>query len=283
MLERPSQNIMRPVSAFPRGKALSFLLTDIDDTLTTDGRLRADAYRAMERLEEAGIAVVPVTGRPAGWCDLIARFWPVAAVVGENGAFYFRYDRVARRMTRRFWLDRDTTEAARLRLQALSKQIVTEVPGLAVSEDQPYRVADLAIDYREDVMPLPRAAAERAVAILQAAGANAKISSIHVNGWFGDFDKLAMTKKLFVEVFAIDLDRDPERAVFVGDSPNDAPMFGFFPLSVGVANIREFADRLETPPAFVTSNESGAGFIEFADLLIAYKADQKSVSKGRPP
>ena len=118
-------------------------------------------------------------------------------------------------------------------------------------------------------MPLPLAAAERVVALFEAAGATAKISSIHVNGWFGDFDKLAMTKILFTEVFAIDLERDPGHVAFIGDSPNDAPMFGFFPLAVGVANIREFAGTLATPPAYITAAASGTGFVEFADFLLA--------------
>lgn len=271
MTEANAREAMRPVTSFPpeRARALSYLLTDIDDTLTTDGRLGAGAYLALERLQQAGISVIAVTGRPAGWCDLIARFWPVAAVIGENGAFYFRYDHVARRMTRRFWLSRTATEEARVKLQALGNRIVAEIPGIAISEDQPYRLADLALDYREDVPPLPQAAAERAVALLENAGAIAKISSIHVNGWFGDFDKLAMTKKLFTEVFAIDLDRNPGQAAFIGDSPNDAPMFAFFPLSVGVANIREFSAHLKNPPAFVTNGQSGTGFVEFAEILLA--------------
>jgi hypothetical protein len=262
---------MHPVAEFPaaRAGALSFLLTDIDDTLTTDGRLGADAYRALERLEKAGVAVVPVTGRPAGWCDLVARFWPVAAVVGENGAFYFRYDRKAHKMTRRFWTDRATIDIARARLATLAVEITTQVPGVAVSADQAFRIADLAIDYREDVAPLPHMAAERVVALLEAAGANAKISSIHVNGWFGDFDKLSMTKVLFAEVFAIDIEKSLDRIAFIGDSPNDAPMFAFFPLAVGVANIREFAADLATPPSYVTDAASGAGFVEFAEHLLA--------------
>jgi HAD superfamily hydrolase (TIGR01484 family) len=271
MSARRPQAAMRALAEFPaeRARAISFLLTDIDDTLTTDGRLAAAAYGALERLEQAGITVIPVTGRPAGWCDLIARLWPVAAVVGENGAFYFRYDRKARQMTRRFWADQAAIDGARTRLAALSRDIVAQVPGVAVSADQPYRVADLAIDYREDVTPAPHAVAEQVVALFEAAGANAKISSIHINGWFGAFDKLTMTKILFSEVFAIDLERDRDEVAFIGDSPNDAPMFGFFSLTVGVANIRAFADQLAAPPAYVTAAPSGDGFVEFADLLLA--------------
>src|SRR5690349_22621769 len=144
---------MRALAGFPREarRAIRFVLLDIDDTLTTEGRLSADAYAALERLTQHGLHVIPVTGRPAGWCDMIARFWPVDAVVGENGAFWFRYDREARRMHRRLLIAGDT----RPRLDALARDILRAVPGAAVAADQPYRLADLAIDFAEDVGPLP--------------------------------------------------------------------------------------------------------------------------------
>jgi HAD superfamily hydrolase (TIGR01484 family) len=261
----------RPLSEWTAAAEVSFVLTDIDDTLTTDGRLPGAAYAALEQLADAGLSVVPVTGRPAGWCDLIARFWPVAAVVGENGALYFRYDRTARRMIRRFWAEPAEIARAREKLSALEPAILKEVPGVAVSADQPYRVADLAIDYCEDVTPLPKSAAERVVSMFEAAGAVAKISSIHVNGWYGDFDKLRMTKILFAEQYGIDLDRDSSQVAFIGDSPNDATMFGFFDNAVGVANIKAFADTLEKAPAYVTEARSGDGFVEFARHLLAQK------------
>jgi HAD superfamily hydrolase (TIGR01484 family) len=260
-----------PLSEFPinERRAVRGVLCDIDDTLTTGGRLTAEAYAAMERLEQAGLQVVPITGRPAGWCDPIARMWPVAAVVGENGAFYFRYDRNRRVMKRAFADDSATRAANRERLQAIAAEIVQAVPGSAVAADQHYRETDLAIDYCEDVKRLPREAVDRIVALMQARGLTAKVSSIHVNGWFGAYDKLAATRRLVREEFRSDLDASRESYVFVGDSPNDAPMFAFFPHSVGVANIREFAGRLAHEPRYVTSAAGGAGFREVADFLLA--------------
>ncbi len=262
---------MRPIAQWPRtGRdGLRFVLTDIDDTLTNDGRLTADAYGALERLSAGFYRVIPVTGRPAGWCDLIARFWPVDAVIGENGAFYFRYDHRARTMTRRFWLSEAESADARERLDHLAATILAAVPGARLAADQPYRVADLAIDYREDAGPLPQSEVDRIVALMRAAGAQAKISSIHVNCWFGQWDKLAMTRRLFAEQYGIDLDRQRESVVFIGDSPNDEPMFRFFPHSVGVANIREHLPRLTSLPAYVTDAAGGAGFVEFAEALLA--------------
>jgi hypothetical protein len=263
-------NMMRPLAEFPleARRRVRFVLTDIDDTVTTGGRLGAAAYQALERLAESGRRVVAVTGRPAGWCDMIARFWPVDAVVGENGAFYFRRDHGARTMTRRYFLSEAERIDARARLDRLAREILAAVSGARPAADQPYRIADLAIDFREDCGPLPREDVDRIVALFEAAGATAKVSSIHVNGWFGDWDKLAMTRILFREAYGLDLDAAKEAAIFIGDSPNDAPMFGYFPNAVAVANIRPHLSRVAAPPAYVTEAEAGAGFVEFADALL---------------
>jgi HAD superfamily hydrolase (TIGR01484 family) len=250
-------------------RAIRGVLTDIDETLSTHGRIGASAYAAMERLHNAGRLVIPITGRPAGWCDHIARMWPVDAVVGENGALYMRHDDASRTLVRRFALDETARSANRKRLAAIGERIIAAVPGCALASDQRYRESDLAIDYCEDVAPLPREAVDRIVALMHAEGMTAKVSSIHVNGWFGNFNKLSMTRTALTEIFGIDLDAERERFAFVGDSPNDAPMFAYFPNAVGVANVGEFADRIATLPAYVTQREAGAGFVELAEFLLA--------------
>jgi HAD superfamily hydrolase (TIGR01484 family) len=261
---------MQALSAFgiAARRTIRGVLCDIDDTLTTDGRLTAQAYTALERLRDAGLSVVPITGRPAGWCDHIARMWPVDAVVGENGAFYFRYDH-ARRTMQRQYIDSPATRAKhRAALGVIAGEILATVPGAAIAADQHYRETDLAIDFCEDVPRLPDATVQRIVALMQSRGLTAKISSIHVNGWFGNYDKLAMTRRLYAECFGIDLDAARAEYVFVGDSPNDAPMFGYFPHAVGVANVREFSGRLAHQPAYVTDGAAGAGFVELVNTLL---------------
>jgi len=262
---------MQPLDSFPVSarRRVRGVFTDIDDTLTTEGHLTAAAYGALERLRAAGFLVVPITGRPAGWCDHIARMWPVDAVVGENGAFYFRYDAAARKLVKRFLASDEERAANRHRLAAVRDRILAAVPGAALASDQLYREADLAIDFCEDVPPLPHAEVDRIVALFGEAGATAKVSSIHVNGWFGSYDKLGMTRVMLRECFAIDLDAERDQFVFAGDSPNDAPMFEFFPNAVGVANVADFADRMSALPAYVTRSRCGAGFVELADALIA--------------
>src|SRR5687768_3639271 len=209
---------MKPLAQL-EAQDVTALLFDIDDTLTTEGRLTAAAYAALERFQSAGRRAVAVTGRPAGWCDHIARMWPVDAVVGENGAFYFCYS--DNRLHKRFHDDAPTRARKRARLDAIGARILAAVPGSALASDQAYRETDLAVDYCEDVAPLPLSAAERIAELMRDAGLNAKVSSIHVNGWFGEYDKLAMTRRLFAERFALDLDGANRETVFVGDSPKD--------------------------------------------------------------
>jgi HAD superfamily hydrolase (TIGR01484 family) len=266
---------MKPVSHWPLAerRAVTHVLCDIDDTLTVAGRLPAAAYAALEALAGAGLCVVPITGRPAGWCDHIARMWPVAAVVGENGAFYFRYDAAKRRMIRRYARTGEERAVDRRRLEEIRQRVLVEVPGCAVAADQAYREADLAIDFCEDVPPLSMAAVDRIVACFTEAGARAKISSIHVNGWFGDYDKLSMTVRLFEEVFGVALKAVRRQVVFAGDSPNDAPMFAYFPNAVGVANLKNFVDRIDALPAWITAAEGGYGFAEMARLLLEGRSE----------
>jgi len=253
-------------------KRIKVVLCDIDDTLTWQGRLGANAFKALETLRAQGLIVMPVTGRPAGWCDHIARMWPVDGVVGENGAFYFHYDDAACKMVNRYWRSDEQRRDDRRKLDELKTQILREVPGAGIASDQAYREADLAIDFCEDVAALPIGEVGRIVEIFEQAGAVAKISSIHVNGWFGNYDKLTMTRRALDEVFGIDIDAERDAVAFVGDSPNDSPMFGYFLLSVGVANVRDFEAQLPAAPAWITTQPGGDGFAEFATTLLDARA-----------
>ena len=261
---------MKPLAALPNiaRQDIRCVLTDIDDTLSTQGRITAETYTAMEALHAAGYLVIPVTGRPAGWCDHIARMWPVDAIVGENGALYMRHDDVARVLKKRFVAEEGERKRDRQRLAAIGEKILRGIPGCAIASDQQYRETDIAIDYCEDVVPLSREDVERIVAMMRSEGMSAKVSSIHVNGWFGSYDKLAMTRTLLAEEFGIDLDAEQQRCIFIGDSPNDAPMFGFFSYSIGVANVHAFGDAIATPPKYVTTAKAGAGFAELATFLL---------------
>ena len=261
---------MKPFEQFPATfkKNIGYVLTDIDDTLTNDGRLPAVAFVAMERLRKAGIKTIPITGRPAGWCDHIARMWPVDGLVGENGAFYFRYDDNLRKMQRRYFKSDEQRIADRQQLEKLGDEILHKVPGCRLSVDQAYREADLAIDYCEDIERLPDHDIDKIVSLFERAGAQAKVSSIHVNGWFGDYDKLTMSGIMFEEVFGHRLEEIKDQVICTGDSPNDVPMFAYFPNSVGVANVRRFEGKMNHYPAWITEKEGGYGFAEMVNILL---------------
>ncbi|TNE60278.1 MAG: HAD family phosphatase [Alphaproteobacteria bacterium] len=265
---------MKSFSSFPAADArrIDYVLCDMDDTLTLDGQLPAASYRALEALTEAGVHVVVVTGRPAGWCDMMARFWPISGVVGENGAFYYRYDHENRRMIRTYEQDEAIRATNMAKLNSLYSNAQAQFPGFAISADQPFRVCDLAIDFCEDVAPQEMADVVRLRDLFEAGGATAKISSIHVNAWFGDFDKLSMSARFFEEVLGKSLGEVLDQTIYVGDSPNDEPMFARFPHSIGVANVAGFVNQMTSPPNWVTSAEGGHGFREIADHLLRHRS-----------
>ena len=252
------------------------VLFDIDDTFTSHGRITAAAYAALEALDAAGIACVAVTGRPAGWCDMIARFWPVKAVIGENGAFYMHkvIQEIAQQATlKTTWIAQiDDIAGHRATLAAIAARVMQSVPGCAVASDQAYRVCDLAIDFAEDVLQLDALAVEHIAALLRNEGMTAKVSSIHVNAWFGSHDKLTTTALYLRTLQGISLQAAQKNWLFVGDSPNDSPMFAAFANSVGVANVQDFAGRMPTMPQYVCTAHSGAGFVELVKAILQHNS-----------
>jgi len=263
----------RPIRLIPAKlcRALRFWLSDVDDTLTTDGLLTDRSFAALWALHRAGIELVMVTGRPAGWCDHIARMWPVSAVVGENGAFYYAYDREVRRMRRVFLIGEQERLEGQRRLQRVRERVLAEVPGCRIAADQSFRLTDLAVDFCEDVVPaLDDRGIDAICRIAAEEGATAKVSSIHVNCWYGAFDKLGGVRRLLLDR-GLDLSRPEvgDSLLFSGDSPNDEPMFEHLRHTVAVANLTRFLPRLAHPPAYITEQESAAGFAEAVGVVLA--------------
>lgn len=264
----PWEKVVKKEISHIRGVCL-----DIDDTLSSHGKLTADAYAALWSLKKAGFAVVPVTGRPAGWCDMIARFWPVDAVIGENGAFsFFIQDK------KRHRLDTPGVQPNHQeKLKVLGKKILARFPHAKWASDQAYREFDLAIDFCEDVPPWKKTEIDDLVKLCEDEGAYAKISSIHVNTWFGDYDKNKGLKHWLSQgAPGLDLGKKIKSPpswdnwIFIGDSPNDEPLFKSFKQSVGVSNLVKYLDYLKHPPTWITSSESGKGFAEMAYKLVDF-------------
>lgn len=268
---------MLPLTQWPAQAchALIGVFTDIDDTLTTDGAITPEAMAALHALKAAGLHVIPITGRPVGWSEPMARAWPVDAIVAENGSVAL----VARKIGLEPLPNNDssllklhqqdaTTRAANFaRMQQVAARMLREVPGAALARDSAGRETDIAIDHSE-FAHLPPAQIAQVVALMQREGMNATVSSIHINGWFGAHDKLAGARWIVRELFGRALDAEIERWVYVGDSTNDQIMFAHFPHSVGVANIRRFEAQLAHPPRYVTQGERGAGFAEVARAIL---------------
>jgi HAD superfamily hydrolase (TIGR01484 family) len=252
-------------------RSLKGIFSDIDDTLTHKGKLTEDAYSSMWKLRKAGLRVIPITGRPAGWVDHLARMWPVDAVIGENGAFYYHLDLSQGRdgkLVQRFVQEKSVREENRRRLWAVFEKLRKEMPSLQVASDQGYREIDLAVDFCEDVPRLPESDIDRIVQAFVKEGAQAKISSIHVNAWFGAHDKYSCCKLLLKELYGESFDAIKESYLYFGDSPNDEPLFREFPHTVGVANVAEFLPRMKSHPTFITAKEGGHGFAEAARWIL---------------
>jgi len=239
--------------------------------LTRRGKLLSSSYAALWKLKAAGLKVIPVTGRPAGWCDCIVREWPVDGIVGENGALAFWEESPVENPSRlpilKSMYHPDAISNDHSVLRQIREQALAEVPGLRDAKDQFARLFDIALDFAEEEPVLPLSAAEKVKEIALARGAMAKISSIHINIWMGNYDKLSMAERFLTERFG--WQGDMSEVIFIGDSPNDEPMFARFPLACAVANIRRYQDLITALPAFVASQEGGDGFAEIVETLLA--------------
>lgn len=265
--------MMLPIHKLEPGiaKGLSGVFFDIDGTFTSSGKISAGAYQSLWKLKDCGLKVVPITGRPAGWCDHIARMWPVDGVVGENGALYFWFDHTEYRLKKRFIDPEKIRFENRQRLSRIRDEILAKVSGVSVASDQLYRETDLAIDYCEDVNAVDQKSIDLVCDIFKKNNAQYKVSSIHINGWFGHYDKLKMTKLFAKELWSMDLNVNKKYFIFCGDSPNDEPMFRYFPYTAGVNNVLRFVNRMEYLPAFVASKEGGDGFVEIVKTILQYR------------
>jgi hypothetical protein len=241
-------------------------MTDIDDTLTRDGAIEPAALQALHALAGAGLPVVAITGRPAGWSEAFAMDWPVQAIVAENGAVALM------RQSGALHIEYAQDEATRVRnaaqLRQVAARILREVPGAQLAQDSAGRLTDIAVDHSE-FTHLPPQAIAQVVALMREAGMVATVSSIHINGWFGAHNKFSGALWMAQRLFNTDLLAELDCWVYVGDSTNDQDMFGRFPHSVGVANLLRFERELHTWPRYLTQAERGQGFAEVARAVLA--------------
>jgi HAD superfamily hydrolase (TIGR01484 family) len=279
---------MRPLADWSREdrRQLIGVFTDIDDTLTTEGAITPEALQALGALKAKGLHVIAITGRPIGWCAPFARGdaaqgllpWPVDALVAENGAVAFclpnlqinkleSNNDVLEQLSKIYQQHPQTRAENFIKMHTVAAQVLLEVPGANCALDSAGRETDIAIDHSEFTHLSPGEIAQ-VVAILQNAGMNATVSSIHINGWFGAHNKLEGARWIVQTLFGRDLDAERQRWAFVGDSTNDQLMFEHFEHSIGVANVRRFEAALAHKPRFITPSERGAGFAEVAAAIL---------------
>ncbi|HLZ02880.1 MAG TPA: HAD-IIB family hydrolase [Bradyrhizobium sp.] len=251
---------------------IRFVLTDMDETLTYKGRLSGRTYDALERLQAAGIRVIPVTAAPAGWCDQMARMWPIDGVIGENGGLFFRRDG-EHGVMRRYWHGEADGPDIRDRLDEIGRQIRARVPSARLADDQLFRLTSIAFARTADAD-----AVEAIVAALRAAGARVAINNLWILGWLGNYDKLAMTRRVMAENYGIDIDADRDAILYCGDSTNDAPMFAFFHHSIGMSTVRNCLAEIPTSPAWITEGPGGDGFVEAANAVLAVRGFERRSS-----
>ena len=274
---------MQPLNTWPAQarRRITGVFTDIDDTLTTDGAITPDALAALADLKAAGLDVIAITGRPVGWSAPFARSWPVDAIVAENGAVSLQYlDKKGllpnnygpKQLSKKYQQDEATRAKNRVRMQQVAARLLREVPGTVLAQDSAGRETDMAIDHSEFVQLRPEQIAS-VVAIMQAEGMNATVSSIHINGWYGANNKLQGARWIVRQLWSLDLDAEIDHWVFIGDSTNDVLMFEAFAQSVGVANVRRFETQLTHLPSYITPGERGAGFAEVARAILSARTN----------
>ncbi len=245
---------------------IKFVLSDLDDTITTEGHIPSESYSALWKLKDSNIKTIIVTGRPAGWCEMMARTWPIDGVIGENGAFFFRYTN--KQMRRFFASSPELIETNTAKLDIIKNEILQTIPESKISSDQFCRMFDLAVDICEDIPPLSKEQTATIISIFEKHGAQAKLSSIHVNGWFGTYDKLTTAKFILTNEFGLTEEQIQTSCVYAGDSPNDEPLFSYFENGVGVRNIEPYLPILKSKPKYITQHPAGKGFQELTEKII---------------
>jgi HAD superfamily hydrolase (TIGR01484 family) len=275
----PAPLRMLPLADWPVAHRQSIIgvFTDIDDTLTTDGAITPDALQALHDLKAAGLHVIAITGRPVGWSEEFALSWPVDAIVAENGAVALQNTRekslqplkISReQLLKSYQIEAPLRAENYARMQQVLARIEREVPGAQRSTDSPGRETDIAIDHSEFTQ-LPPDRIAQVVKLMQSEGMHATVSSIHINAWFGEHNKLQGARWIVRQLLGRDLDAELHRWVYIGDSTNDQLMFEAFTHSIGVANIARFVPQLSHLPRYVTLGERGAGFAQFSAALLA--------------
>jgi HAD superfamily hydrolase (TIGR01484 family) len=261
---------VKPASSLDADEArrLRGVLFDLDDTVLTHGLLTRVAYAAMWDLHDAGLTAVAVTGRPCGWGEVLAKQWPVAGCVTENGAVHLVREGAG--IVRHDACDAAERAARRARLATLVDRVRAEVPEATLTEDAHLRVSDATWDVAERAKLAPEAV-RRVIREIETAGARWSLSSVHLHATFDTDDKASGAVRFCGRVFGADAGAALAHYAFVGDSGNDAACFGAFRTTFGVANVRASLPRIGVSPRYIASLAMGEGFAEVVAAILRHR------------
>ena len=260
---------MKPLDTWPlqERRGIRGVLTDIDDTLTTDGLLTPEVLLALDRVRRSGWRLRAVTGRPTYWAQPLLRLCGFDAVIAENGASAFWLNPHGVQQSW-FYADAATRDAHRRTLLTFAARLCAQFRGVIVADDAPQRIGDLAFDIGENRPRLADGVVEELLAFMRSQGFFAVASSIHAHASLAQFSKQAASTRILQEVFGIDDATARATFAFTGDSGNDASMFAHYPYSVGVANVIGYLPQLTKPPAYIAPGARGAGFVQVINALL---------------
>ena len=252
------RSFFKPINSYHWGN-IRLIATDMDGTLTQAEKFDSKLFEMLTKLSTAGIDVLITTGRSAGWVQAVATYLPVVGAIAENGGLiYWNHDPQPK------LISLGNIEQHRQQLHRVFQLLKTKFPHLRESSDNRFRITDWTFDV-ENLSPTELEQIDR---VCQNEGYGFTYSTIqcHIKPTYQD--KAHGLQKIIPQYFP---NLKPEQILTVGDSPNDESMFNQqeFPLSVGVANVKNYRDRLKYLPAYITSKSEGEGFCELAELIIS--------------
>ena len=230
----------------------------MDGTLTQSEKFDAKLLDILNRLAAAKIDVLITTGRSAGWVQAIATYLPAVGAMAENGGLVYWNGDVRPRLMG----DLNITEH-RSQLAKVFELLQQKFPQIEESSDNLFRITDWTFE----VENLTSEELEQIASLCQSEGYGFTYSTIQCHIKPIEQDKAYGLKKIIPQYFS---HLKPTEIVTIGDSPNDESIFNQneFPLSVGVANVRKYGDRLKYLPAYITNKFEGEGFYELAELIL---------------
>ena len=259
---------MKPITQLDSATArlLRGILFDLDDTLLDRSELTEVAYGALHRLSEAGLTLLAVTGRPAGYGEVLVPAWPIAGLIAENGSVAVL--KVDGRTQLFDEVNVTQRRARREQLQTLVTHMKCEFPLLMPATDVHLRRCDYTFDIGE-YQHVDHEVITAVIAFARARGASTVRSSVHLHVGFDGSDKASGTLRVLSRHFGYDVTHARAQFAFIGDSENDEAAFAAFNTTIAVANLR---GRPTVNPRYATQAPRGRGFAEFVQRLLALRS-----------